>query len=285
MQISKEFKQYLAGFFDGDGSITVEKLKLGGYTLRIKFCQSNLDWIKTIQRYYPYLKYGNNSSRNENKRIEYELRAAGNQIQPLVEDLLEFSILKYEQLLEAKKFFQYINVKNTTEEKEKIYQNLKLLKQNSINKPYNRLNNIYIAGLFDAEGCISLSANYSLRVGLVQKSDIKILELIGKKYNNTNKINNYSINFYSKDDILLFLSDIKQFCIYKTSQINSALIYLETVNKELPLTKEDKKIREKCYNELKDLKSIDINKDNIQFKNQEEHKNYIIKCFDNFIYK
>lgn len=32
MDTSENFKQYLSGFFDGDGSITVEKMK-GGYTL------------------------------------------------------------------------------------------------------------------------------------------------------------------------------------------------------------------------------------------------------------
>lgn len=55
MEITENFKKYLSGFFDGDGCIAVEKMK-NGYTLRIKFCQSNENWIDTIKNYYPFLK-------------------------------------------------------------------------------------------------------------------------------------------------------------------------------------------------------------------------------------
>lgn len=116
--ITEEFKQYLAGFFDGDGCIAVEKLKNSGYTLRIKFSQSNEDFINVIQRYYSFLKKTNSSQRRTKSRIEFELRAVGRQIEPLVNDILPYSILKYEQLLEAKKFFGLINIKGKTNKKE-----------------------------------------------------------------------------------------------------------------------------------------------------------------------
>ena len=186
MSISIEFKKYISGFFDGDGSITVEK-QSSGYCLRI---------IKTIQRYYPILHTSNNSRRKNNKRIEYELRAAGKQIEPLIDDLLH-SILKYDQLIEAKKFIKLINVKNKNEEKEIIYNKLKELKKtNNKNLSYEKLCKEYIAGLFDAEGSIGIY-NSGLRVKITQKSDIIILQKIGIMYNNTNKINNYAISFYN----------------------------------------------------------------------------------------
>ena len=94
MEITEKFKKYLSGFFDGDGSITVEKMK-GGYTLRIKFCQSNENWIDTIKNYYPFLKKTGYKRLDKNSRKEYELRASGIQIKPLVQDLLKYSILKY----------------------------------------------------------------------------------------------------------------------------------------------------------------------------------------------
>lgn len=34
MEIDENFKKYLSGFFDGDGSITVEKFN-SGYTLKL----------------------------------------------------------------------------------------------------------------------------------------------------------------------------------------------------------------------------------------------------------
>ena len=227
MEITEDFKKYLSGFFDEDGSITIEKQKLR-YTLRIKFSQSNENWIYTIKKYYPYLK--KSSTKRDNNKIEYELRAAGKQIEPIINNLLQYSILKYEQLLEAKKFIKLINKRNKSDEKELIYKKLKQLKIESNNKPYERLNIQYISGLFDAEGSIGVYKD--LRVKITQKSDIKILENIAKLYDNTNKIDNYSIAFYGKNSQNI-LKDIKKYCIYKLPQIKAALKYIGSSDKEI----------------------------------------------------
>ena len=77
---TENFKKYLAGFFDGDGSITVEKLS-GGYTLRIKLFQSNENVLKKIQENYPFMHIrGGLRNGRENQRCQYELRAAGNKL-------------------------------------------------------------------------------------------------------------------------------------------------------------------------------------------------------------
>lgn len=233
MDITEDFKRYLSGFFDGDGSITVEKSK-GGYALRIKFCQSNENWIDTIKKYYPFLKKTGYKRQNSNSRKEYELRAGGLQIKPLVNDLLKYSILKHDQLLLATMFFGLINIRNKGDEKEKIYMKLKELKTtNNENKKYDRLSVPYIAGLFDAEGSIGIyNQTSTLRVKITQKSDIVILQKIAEMYKNTNLIDNYSISFYGKKS-LEFLNDVKEFCIYKNPQILIALKYIDTINTEL----------------------------------------------------
>lgn len=275
--ISENFKGYLAGFFDGDGSIIVEKFKDSGYSLRIKFCQSNEDWIKRIQRAYPFMHYdGGLRKARDNSRCEYQLRAAGKQIEPLVDDLLKYSILKYEQLLEAKKFFALINVKDKGDEKEKIYQKLKELKKKSLIKPYERLSKEYISGLFDAEGSIGIYSN-SLRVKLTQKSDTVILQTIADKYVNKNKIDNYSILFYGENS-LQFLNDIKAYCIYKTPQIVAAIDYINTLNSEL--TDDIKMKRQECQTIISNEKTVDISKSH--FKNQESHRKYLRDCFEEF---
>lgn len=172
MKITNEIKQYISGFFDGDGSITIEKQKLG-YSLRVKFFQSNTRQIKWIQSYYPFLKiYG--GLRDMNQRCTYELRASGKQIQPLLDDLHKYSILKYEQLSEAKKMLKLIGLVDKIEEKEAIYKRLKELKKSSTDKNYSRLTIPYIAGLFDAEGSIGIY-NKTLRVKITQKSDVILL--------------------------------------------------------------------------------------------------------------
>jgi len=275
--MKEEFKKYISGFFDGDGSIIVEKLKGSGYTLRIKFCQSNENWIKTVQRIYPYMHY-DGGVRRDNHKCEYQLRAAGKQIEPLVDDLLEYSILKYEQLLEAKKFFELINVKNKNNEKEQIYLKLKQLKKNSVLKPYDRLSKEYIAGLFDAEGSIGVYSN-SLRVKITQKSDIHILQKIADLYNNTNSIDNYAISFYGVNAFDI-LNDILPYCIYKKSQIHAAIDYIHLLNVEL--TDEIKSKREEYIKIISNEKHTDIDIGNYFFKNQESHKVYLRNCFEAF---
>jgi hypothetical protein len=247
-QIPESFKQYLSGFFDGDACILVDKFKAGGYSLRVFMYQSNIEFIEQIQKYYPYLK-SHGGYRRENNRCEYVLYASGKQIEPLIDDLCKYSILKYEQLCEAKKFFQYIGVQNTNAEKEAIYQRLKVLKKASTNKPYDRLNHIYIAGLFDAEGCITLGENGGFRIKLTQKSDVEILKKIAEMYNNTNKISNYAVCFYSFASSIEFLNSIKDYCIYKSPQIKLALDYLCS-DKNNQLTND-------ISNKLKDEKKID----------------------------
>jgi hypothetical protein len=259
--------------------VTIEKQK-GGYTLRIKFSQSHEDWINTIQRYYPFLKKSG-GIRNDNQRNQYQLRAAGKQMEPLLNDLLQYSILKYEQLLEAKKFINLINIKNKTVEKEQIYNKLKELKIKSTIKPYERLCNEYIAGLFDSEGSIGIYNN-SLRVKITQKSDVLILQKIADLYNNLNKIDNYSISFYGENSLQL-LTNIKDNCIYKTIQIKNALKYIKTIN--VDLTDEIINLRKEYIKIITNEKHVDINLDNklfIQFKNQTSHKSFVINAFKNF---
>ena len=274
--ISEEFKQYLSGFFDGDGCIAVEKQN-GGYTLRIKFSQSNQEFVEAVGRYYPFLHKTNTSQRRDNNRIEFELRASGMQIKPLVEDLSKYSILKYEQLLEAIRFFELIDVRNKNTEKEAIYLKLRELKKKSTIKPYNRLNKIYIAGLADAEGCVRSNSS-TLTFGITQKSDTKILEKIAEMYNNTNKISNYTVYFRGINCKPILL-DIQPFCIYKAPQIKAALTFIETINCRDELSKT---LRLRSIQIMSDEKHVDYNRNDIQFISQDYHKIYITDCINKF---
>lgn len=274
--VTENLKNYLGGFFDGDGNITIEKLKDSGYCLRIKFFQSDENWIDTIKTYYPFLKKTNNSRKSENSRIQYELRAAGKQIEPLVDDLLKYSILKYEQLLYAKKYFSLINVKDKTAEKEEIYKKLKELKKCSNLKPYERLNKQYISGFFDAEGSIGVYSS-TLRVKITQKSDTVILQKIADMYNNKNKIDNYAISFYGKNSCEL-LNDLSEYCIYKKPQILAALDYTDTYDCELT---DDIRLKRKEYVKIiSDEKRVDVVTSS--FETQESHQDYLYECFDEF---
>jgi len=263
--VPETFKQYLAGFFDGDGCISVQKFNSGGYSVGISFSQSNEEWVETIKMYYPYLKIS--SGKRKGHRCEFSLKASGKQIEPLVDDLSKYSILKYEQLNEAKKFFQYINILNTNEQKEVIYQKLKDLKKNSPkNKPYDRLNHVYVAGFFDAEGCITLY-NRSMRIKITQKSDETILKRIGELYNNTNNISHYSLCFYSKESIIDFLNSIRDYCIYKSPQIDTMMEYLYSDGSDYQIVEQ----------KLKNDKKIDPELEFCENTNQQSIYNYLRK--------
>ena len=250
-----DFETYLSGFFDGDSSITVEKQK-GGYTLRIKFHQSNKEYLEIIQKRYPFLKLGGGRRENK-KRTEYSLRGSGVQIFELMDKLSERCILKYEQVLEGKKYCQLIDQVNVTAEKEQIYNKLRDLKRNgSTNKPYERLNKLYVAGLFDAEGSVGVYGN-KLRVKITQKSDHEILRRIGDMYNNTTEINNHAICFYERK-CLEILQDMERYCIYKRPQIRLALQFLQT---------QDDDVKADIAGKLKQLKLqdefIQLNKERV----------------------
>lgn len=263
--MTDHFAKYLSGFFDGDGSILIEKLK-HGFVLRIKFCQSNERFIDIIKSRFPVLHKSGGERFNYNKRAQYQLRAAGKQIEPLVDFLLPHSILKYEQLLVAKTFFPLINQLDSNDEKEEIYNKLKTLKKQSTNKPYERLCVSYIAGLFDAEGCITLGK--SLTIKITQKSDITILQKIKEYYQNHGRVSDYNLYFH-QPVWKTFLIDIQPHCIYKSSQIKECLSYL---NKEVK--------KEEASDTLKALKKIDTS--NMLYKTQEEHRQYLLRCWEQF---
>lgn len=271
MEITEDFKKYLAGLFDGDGSITVEKM-LGGFSIRIKFSQSNQNLLQEIQRRYSFLKV-RNDWRSINKRCEFELRGAGAQIEPLVDDLMKFSILKYEQLCEAKKFFPLIGKIGDLfrQRKQHIYERLKALKKSSSKKPYEKLCSQYIAGLFDAEGCIT--GDISVRIA--QRSDNIVLKHIGEFYKTKYTLTSDNIIFYGLH-CKKVLNDIYPYCIYKKPQIILALEYIKLIG----TNKLDQK--QKLLNQMKKEKHIDFDQSNITFLNQEEHKQYLQRCFENF---
>lgn len=258
-----DFETYLAGFFDGDSSITIEKQKCG-YTLRIKFHQSNKEYLKIVQTRYPFLKLGG-GKRESKQRTEYCLRGSGVQIYDLMNKLSERCILKYEQLMECKKYCQLIDKPNVASEKEHIYNKLRELKKDgSTNKPYERLNKLYIAGLFDAEGSIGVYGG-KLRLKITQKSDHEILRRIAQEYDNATEINNHAICFYG-GKCSEILEDLEKYCIYKRPQIRLALKFLQSRD-----SKEIQKISD-------DLKSLKLQDQFIQLNNEKSVVQYNLEA-------
>ena len=106
------------------------------------------------------------------------------------------------------------------------------------------MNDSYIAGFFEGEGCISISNKNVLIITIGQK-DKTILDKIksyinyGHIYSYLNKKTNqtyYNLRFAGKHS-LLFLKKILPYCEIKTNQINNIISkfeYLTTSNKGRP---------------------------------------------------
>lgn len=157
--------KYIAGFFDGDGTIAIYHSggkDSGSYSIYAKINQSDLRILYAISSKYNGNIYQDIYERKEkikeNYRKNYNLEFGGFDSKLIVEKLLQNSILKYPQFKIAIDYYQYINKIGMASERTDLYNKIKEYKiksqmQRTDDKPYERIDIDYIAGLFDAEGC------------------------------------------------------------------------------------------------------------------------------------
>ncbi len=235
---------YIAGFIDGDGSIFIRKITDGyqsGFT--ITQCRTN---ILQIIRYHFGGSITTSSNRNDktinlmdetneyyhkhNIRNQYNLLIRNNEYQMLLDYLQDSFIIKENQYQCLRQFNKLANLQNQNEEKENLY-----LKCSEHNKKCNlheryliRLNIQYIAGLFDAEGCIYIQNNkFSLCVSIAQKNHPKILyEIV--KFLGFGKVETYEFKIYKRSDCLQFIQLVKPYLIVKYNQAEAFETFLKT---------------------------------------------------------
>jgi len=92
MRLSDE---YIAGFFDGEGSIYISNLTLG-YSLRVQIGQNDIRPLKCIQR-----KFGGGIYSNGKKSKGYTLTLCGNSTIPLLKAIKPFVLVKRKQVFLA----------------------------------------------------------------------------------------------------------------------------------------------------------------------------------------
>jgi hypothetical protein len=237
---------YLAGFIDGDGCIFIRKITDGYQSgFSITQCRTN---ILQIIRYHFGGSIASSSNRNNqtinlmddeneyyhkhNIRNQYNLLIRNNEYQILIDYLENSFIIKENQYQYLYKFNKLANLQNKYEEKEELY-----LKCSSLNKRGEldeiylpRLNIEYIAGLFDAEGCIYIKNNtFSYCISIAQKNHPKILHEI-VQFLGFGKVEIYEFKIYKKDHCLKFIQLIKSHLIVKYNQANAFETFLNTHN-------------------------------------------------------
>ncbi len=238
---------YIAGFIDGDGCIFIRKIG-NGYQSGISIAQSVTNILQVI-RYHFGGSITSNSKRNcnienklnedntyhkYNKKNEYNLLIRSNEYDLLLHYIRQSIIIKREQLECLYEFNKYVDRPNFNNEKEILYNKCSELNKNNTCKErtyynLNNINNSYIQGLFDAEGCVYISKELDdYYISISQKNHPIILEAL-KEYLNMGKIEeNKKFIIYNKADCLKFISLVKDGVIVKYNQIIAFENYLNS---------------------------------------------------------
>jgi hypothetical protein len=247
---------YIAGFIDGDGCIFIRKITDGYQSgIQITQCRTN---ILQVLRYH----FGGSitSSENRNNKIEnkmdennefihkhnvrnqYNLLIRSNEYQILMNYLKESFVIKEKQYNCLYEFNKFTNLPNKLEEKEELY---KLCSENNVNTSVIednllKINIEYIAGLFDAEGCLFIQSDLrKIKISIAQKNHPIVLHEI-VKFLGFGKIDNSNIELiiYNKSDCLKFIQLVKKHLIVKYNQAIAFETFLQT---------NDTKIKDQMY--------------------------------------
>ena len=189
---------YVAGFFDGDGSIYINK-----GCLMVRFTQCVLNILLKLQQKYGGSIYKSKRYK-ENQRIQYDLIIVGEDCLKILNDMSKYSIIKYHRINYGIEYLKYLNKKND-EIKNEIVNNI--TKSNNYKNDdlliiKERLNWKYISGLFDAEGCITMhykalnENKFYPKFSLSQKYTPNLLNEIKSYICNDFMNNNLNINIY-----------------------------------------------------------------------------------------
>jgi hypothetical protein len=188
---------YIAGFIDGDGCIFIRKIK-DGYQSGIQITQCRTNILQVIKYHFGgsitssenrnnkvenVMDHSNKYIHKHNVRNEYNLLIRSNEYQILLYYLKNSFVIKEKQYSCLHEFNKTINLPNKIEEKEELY---KLCSENNITTNViednlQKINIEYIAGLFDAEGCLFIDKKFTgIYISISQKKHPIVLHEIFK---------------------------------------------------------------------------------------------------------
>lgn len=259
LEILEEYEispYYVSGFFDGDGSICITQ----GLSLQVMFSQCVKSVLLKLQNIFGGTIYTRNMDHDTNRRDQHSLRICGKDCEKIFKYLLKGSIMKLDQIKIGIKMLNMIDMNGLEDEKIKLREQMRDLNKEykkTHNKEYNRINWEYIAGLFDAEGCLYLKAvtrqdksvNYKfVYIKITQKNDYKLLDAIKvfTGHGNTSDKTSWIVNRidFAKYD----LNKILPYLIVKKEQAELCIELFDC---------DDKDRRREIYEETKFLKKID----------------------------
>ncbi|KAL4852913.1 hypothetical protein ACK3TF_006041 [Chlorella vulgaris] len=217
---------YVAGFFDGDGSINVSKVGYSGkqgYLLKAEFSQCNKGFLERLgQQFGTGKMYKDVRPDKYAGEANYCLRFCGAAARPLLDVLARLAIVKAPQAALALTFLDLPRV-GSGDEKEQIRLKMRDLNADkTYTKQYSRLTAGYVAGLFDAEGNVYTGAPPKNRmyVKITQVSDPELLHQIVKLLGFGVVSEGCRWKIYSKGDIRAFHCLTRHFLHIKREKLD-----------------------------------------------------------------
>jgi len=263
---------YIAGFIDGDGCIFIRKIKDGyqsGFT--ITQCRTNILQVLRFHFGGSITSSENRNNKIENKmdennelihknniRNQYNLLIRSNEYQVLLDYLRHSFIIKEQQYNCLYEFNKLVNLPNKLDEKEYLH---KLCSDNNskttiLETNLKNLNVEYIAGLFDAEGCLYIESKLKkIKISISQKKYPIILHQI-VKFLGFGKVESSNMRFiiYNKTDCLKFIQLVKPHLIVKYNQAIGFEKFLQTtditIKKQIYLMCNEEKHNIEIFSEL-----------------------------------
>jgi len=221
---------YIAGLMDGDGCILFNRNSTILPQIELSQCDPYV--VFALQKQYNCGKIRIVSSKSVNSRQQFKISIFG--CRELLICLKNYCIIKQRRAEICYKLFEELSGKYTVESIKELfnkYENAIILYEPDNDNIYDtRINDEYVAGLFDAEGCITFKKyekSNSVTLTITQRSNPIILHKINQYYKINATVTVQRFNLYSYEKCEQFLNHIEKYVLLKKDQINTFREVLE----------------------------------------------------------
>ncbi len=257
-------RNYVAGFLDGDGCVKVDKTSINVSTKqsqRIGEPAVVTRFKEWFPRFYTYIQMPKKPSH----RPQHILKWSGEPSYFLLKCSEEHGIVKRAQSATVRPILDNYWLTGKYDWGPDGYQSISnLLSSSKMNESYaeveidsTRLTDAYLAGLYDAEGCLYSTTRCNTQSSLAQEVCPRVLEEIQKIAGGNIWKSRPGVLHMSGDVLVAFLQRIRPFSVQKLPQIDLALESLcLRCSPGKRLRDEVRERRQEITRELKRLKRI-----------------------------
>lgn len=230
-------KSYLAGLYDGDGSINMSKVGpegKQGYITKVELSQNNEDLLNEINSFFDDKGKVYEDKRHEKytNSTNYCLRFCGKDALDILLIIEEFGVIKSPQATLALRCIEINKKHNMIIERDELMNKIKNMNsdKNVYEKPYQNINDAYISGIFDAEGNVyftmSKDGKKKSYIKITQTGCPEVLTKIASYlgYGSTSEVGRWRI--YSKAHYIDFYNRIKNTNIMKIEKTKKLLEFV-----------------------------------------------------------